>query len=35
MNGKNTISDDKKINKINFYKNKKSSKIDEINVDKI
>ena len=35
MNGKNIIFDDKKINKSNFYKNKKPSKIDEINVDKI
>ena len=35
MNGKNIIFDDKKINKSNFYKNKKPSKIDEFNVDKI
>ena len=35
MGGKNTIFNDKKINKSNFYKNKKLSKIDEIDVDKI
>ena len=35
MNGKNIIFSDKKINKSNFYKNKKLSKIDKIDVDKI
>ena len=35
MSGKNIIFNDKKINKSNFYKNKKLSKIDEIDVDKI
>ena len=35
MNGKNIIFTDKKINKNNFYKNKKLSKIDKIDVDKI
>ena len=35
MNGKNIIFTDKKINKSNFYKNKKLSKIDKIGVDKI
>ena len=35
MSGKNISFNDKKINKSNFYKNKKPSKIDEINVDKI
>ena len=34
MGGKNTIFNDKKINKSNFYKNKKLSKIDKIDVDK-
>ena len=35
MSGKNIIFNDKKINKSNFYKNKKISNIDEIDVDKI
>ena len=35
MSGKNIIFDDKKINKSNFYKNKKLSKIDDIDVNKI
>ena len=35
MSEKNIIFDDKKINKSNFYKNKKLSKIDEIDVDRI
>ena len=35
MSGKNTNFDDRKINKSNFDKNKKLSKIDEIDVDKI
>ena len=30
MSGKNIIFDDKKINKINFYKNKNLSKIDNV-----
>ena len=35
MSGKNIIFNDKKIIKSNFYENKKASKIDEIDVDKI
>ena len=35
MSGKNIIFNDKKINKSNFYKNKKLSKIDDIDVNKI
>ena len=35
MSGKNIIFNDKKINKSNFYKNKKLSMIDEINAAKI
>ena len=35
MSGKNIIFNDKKINKSNFYKNKKPYKINEIDVDKI
>ena len=35
MTGKNIIFDDKKINKINFYKNKKLPKIDDIDVNKV
>ena len=35
MNGKNIIFDDKKIKKSNFYKNKKLSNIDDIDVNKI
>ena len=35
MGGKNIIFYDKKINKINFYKNKKLSKIDDADVHKI
>ena len=35
MSGKNIISNDQKINRSNFYKNKKLSKIDETDFDKI
>ena len=35
MSGKNIIFDDKKINKSNFYKNKKLFSIYDIEVDKI
>ena len=35
MSKKSINFDDKKINKSNFYKNKKLFKIDEINVNKI
>ena len=35
MTGKNIIFDDKKINKSNFYKNKKLPKIDDIDVNKV
>ena len=35
MSGKNIIFDDKKINKSNFYKSKKLSKIDDTDVNKI
>ena len=35
MNGKNIIFDDKKIKKSYFYKNKKLSNIDDIDVNKI
>ena len=35
MSGKNIIFNDKKIQKIKFYKNKKLSKIDGVDVDKI
>ena len=35
MSGKNIIFNDKKINKSNFYKNKKLSTIDEIDAAKI
>ena len=35
MSGKNINFNDKKINKRNFYKKKKLSKIDDIDVDKI
>ena len=35
MNGKNIIFDDKKIKKSNFYKNKKLSNVDDIDVNKI
>ena len=35
MSGKNIIFNDKKINRSHFYKNKKLTKIDEIDVDKI
>ena len=35
MSGKNIIFNDKKIKKSRFYKNKKISKIDDIDVDKI
>ena len=35
MNGKNIIFNNEKINKSNFYKNKKLSKTDDIYVNKI
>ena len=35
MNGKNINFDDKKIKKSEFYKNKKVTSIDDINVNKI
>ena len=35
MSGKNINFDDKKINKSNFYKNKRLFKIDDIDVNKI
>ena len=35
MSGKNIIFNDKKIKKGNFYKEKKQSKIDDIDVNKI
>ena len=35
MSGKNIVFNDKKINKSNFYKIKKLSKIDETDFDKI
>ena len=35
MNGKNINFDDKKINKINFYKNKKIFNIHDLDVNKI
>ena len=35
MSGDNLIFNNKKINKSNFYKNKKLSKIDEVDFDKI
>ena len=35
MSGKNIIFNDKKINKSNFYKNKKLFKIDDIDINKI
>ena len=35
MSGKSTSFNDKKINKSNFYKNKKPFNIDEIDIDKI
>ena len=35
MSGENLIFDNKKINKSNFYKIKKLSKIDDIEVNKI
>ena len=35
MSGKNIIFDDTKINKSNFYKNKKLFNIYDIDVDKI
>ena len=35
MSGKNIISNDKKINKINFYKNKTLFSIYDIDVDKL
>ena len=34
MSGKNIIFDDKKISKSNFYKNKKLSKIDDVDINK-
>ena len=35
MNGKNITSDDEKINKSNFYRNKRLFKIYDIDVNKI
>ena len=35
MSGKSMNFEDKKINKSNFYKNKKMFKIDDINVNRI
>ena len=35
MGGKNTICNDKKVNKSNFYKNKKLFKIDDMDVNKV
>ena len=35
MSGKNVNFDDKKIKKCDFYKNKKVTKINDINVNKI
>ena len=35
MSGKNIIFNDKKVNKSNFYRNKKLFKIDEIDINKI
>ena len=35
MSGKNIIINYEKINKSNFYKNKKLSKIDDVDVNKI
>ena len=35
MSGKNIFFNDNKINKSNFYKNKKLSKIDDIDVNEI
>ena len=35
MGGKNIHFDDKKINKSNFYKNKKLCGIDDIDINKI
>ena len=35
MSGKNISFDDKKINKIVFYKNKKLFKIEDIDINKI
>ena len=35
MSGKNILFNDEKINKSSFHKNKKLSKIDDIDVDKI
>ena len=35
MSGKNTNFDDKKINKSNFYKNKKLFDLNDIDVNKI
>ena len=35
MSGKNIIFDDRKINKSNFYKNKKLYLIDDIDTNKI
>ena len=35
MSGNNIIFDGKKINKSNFYKNKKPFTIDKLDVDKI
>ena len=35
MNGKNITFDDEKINKSNFYRNKRLFKIDDIDANKI
>ena len=35
MSGKSIIFDNKKVNKNNFYKNKKLFKIDDIDINKI
>ena len=35
MGGKNTICNDEKVNKSNFYKNKKLFKIDDMDVNKV
>ena len=35
MSGKNIYSEDKKINKNNFYKNKKLFKIEDIDINNI
>ena len=35
MSGKNILSNDKKINKSNFYKNKKLFRIDDVDINKM